>query len=364
MLFIPIDYLQPGMVLAKDVCVEIGKASLITQGQVLSSFAISRLQNLNVNGAYIESEISNDIEVKEPTNPKLKKDILSGIKNVYADFNSKSVITNTNIRDIAQMASKLVMNVLSKDEVMLNMIELKGYDDYTYHHSYSVALLSILISIKLEFSTKMLIEIATAAFLHDIGKTSIPKEILNKPSSLTDKEYEIMKQHPDNAFAELSKKACLSTLELEGIYSHHEKYNGTGYPRHLEGEGIPLYGRILAIADVYDAITSNRPYREAYFPNEAIEFMMSGAETHFDYAILLEFLKTVEAYPVGTIVSLSNGETAIVVKNNSHSVLRPLVRVINQEGKSAGEDVDLLLQENFSITIVGMGDASKIKLIC
>lgn len=355
MIFIPIEFVKPGMVLAKDVIVSFNNVPLITKGQKLNYKVIDKIQKIHLSGVYIESNLCNDIEVKEFINPKLKNQTLSGIKKVYDEFTKECEINCSDVQHISVIARNLVTNILSKDEIVVNMIELKGYDDYTYHHSLCVALLSISIGVKLGFSSDMLVELATSALLHDIGKMNIPIEILNKPSKLTETEFAIIKEHPLSAFNELKRQKILSKRELEGIGSHHEKYNGTGYPYGLAKDNIPLYGRILAVADVYDAITSKRPYRVAYFPNEAIEYLMCDAEVHFDHEVLLTFLKIVAAYPTGTIITLSNGQTAVVVKNHEENTLRPVVRVLNND-ETCSKDMDLLYErEYYNITITGMG---------
>ena len=137
--------------------------------------------------------------------------------------------------------------------------------------------------------------------------------------------------------------------------THHERYDGTGYPKGLKGEKIPLYGKILAVADVYDALTSNRPYRRANFPSEAIEYMMACADTHFDINVLSSFLKIVSVYPTGTIVTLSDGRRAIVVENHHENILRPTVRPLD-----GGSDINLLEDmDSMSVTITGMGYSSE-----
>jgi len=336
-----------------------GNIPLITRGQMLSDVYINKMRKLDITGAYIESNIGSDIQVKEFIEPKLKCKTLASIKKVFDEFTEKSEITYFSLNAVSNMAKELVINILAKDEIIINIIELKGYDDYTYRHCLCVAILSISIGIKLGFSTNELVEVATSGLLHDIGKLNIPINILNKPSKLTNEEFEVIKKHPENGYVQLGKQMILSSEELIGVFTHHEKYDGTGYPNGLAGENIHLFGRILAIADVYDAITSDRPYRKACFPNEAIEFMMSHANVHFDYELLLSFLKIVAAYPAGTIVSLSNEQTAIVVKNNEQNTLRPIIRILYQDG-TCSKNIDLLTDKKYlNVTIVGMGYDNK-----
>lgn len=359
MLFIPTELLRPGMVLAKDINLLITddfSLPLLRRGQILNELFIKKIKFHNVTGVYIESEVSEDITVKDIISEKLKATVLCDIKKNFNQFKNNRGEVNTYIVDnIAKMAKSLVIDILSNDEILINLIDLKSYDDYTYRHSLCVAILSITTGISLNLSEHMLTEIATSALLHDLGKMTIPIDIINKPDLLTPEEYETVKRHPLIAVEQLKKKHLVSNAVLSGIESHHEKYDGTGYPYGLKGDEIPLYGKILAIADVYDALTSTRSYRRACFPNEAIEYIMGCADVHFDYEILKAFLKNIAAYPVGTFVSLSDGNIAVVVKNTQLNALRPVVRIIYPDGTTS-KNINLSNDINYAnITIVGMG---------
>ena len=355
MLFIPVRHLQEGMVLAQDIYFEVGGIPLLTRGQVIKEGYITKLQSLDIMGVYIESKISNDIKVNSMIDDKLKREALMTVKCIFEDFSRTNKLAIETVSSILDIAEKLVIDVLSNEEILINLIDLKGFDDYTYQHSLCVAIIAITLGIKMGFNESKLNDLAISGLMHDIGKMSISKEILNKPSRLTEEEFEIMKKHPENAVLLLESLKMFPTVILQGIESHHEKYDGTGYPKQLKGENIPLFGRILAVADVYDALTSDRPYRKASFPNEVIEFMMGNTDVHFDREVLSAFLKSVAAYPAGMLVSLSSGQTAIVIKNNAENTLRPIVRVFHEDG-SGHIDMDLLHdQQYYNLTIIGMG---------
>jgi HD-GYP domain-containing protein (c-di-GMP phosphodiesterase class II) len=169
-----------------------------------------------------------------------------------------------------------------------------------------------------------------ASLLHDIGKMFIPQEILNKKGKLTDEEYEIVKTHSFKGYQILKENAEFSYYSSIGVLHHHEKYNGTGYPFELKGNKISILGRIIAIADVYDALISDRPYRKSLFPSEALEYIMGGGGTFFDTEIVRFFTKIVAPYPIGTGVLLSNNSTGIVIKNYRDCCMRPVVKIIKQ----------------------------------
>ena len=178
--------------------------------------------------------------------------------------------------------------------------------------------------------TNDLYELGFCALLHDIGKMSVPIEIISKPSKLTFEEFEIVKQHPAKG-AEFFLKHNLANRRIcAGVLTHHEKFDGTGYPNGLRGEDIPLFGRIISIADVYDALTSVRPYRQPSSPPEAIEYIMGSSGNAFDLVLVEAFLKKVSPYPIGSCVKLTNGQIAIIVQQNERHPLRPVIRLFNQ----------------------------------
>lgn len=359
MLFIPTELLKPNMVLAKDVNLTITDSfclPLLTKGQTLNNLFIRKIKYHEIIGVYVENEMANDIVPEEVINEKLKAKILIDIKKNFNHFKDKRGELNIHIvENIAKMAKKLVLDILSKEEIIINLIDLKSYDDYTYRHCLCVAILSITMGITLNLNEHMLMEIAMCALLHDLGKMMIPNDITNKPDLLTPQEYDVMKTHPVIAANQLRKLHIVSEAVIKGIECHHEKFDGTGYPYGLKGDEIPLYAKILAVADVYDAITSTRSYRRACFPNEAIEYVMGCVDTHFDYEILKAFLKNIAAYPIGTFVNLSDGNLAIVVKNLQINPLRPVIRIIYPNGTTS-KNIDLSQDINYTnITIIGMG---------
>jgi len=364
MIYIPVDYLKNGMMLAQNVNTEIGGNPLLAKGQVMKETYINKLKHFNITGVYIESSFSSDVEIIPMIDEKLKTKALLQLKSAFKDFANNGKLMTSTVQSLVEIAHSLVDNILTNEEVLINLIDLKGYDDYTYQHSLSVAIIAVSIGNKMNLNKLILEQLALSGLLHDLGKMSIRKTVLNKPGKLTDEEFEIIKQHPETAVKQLKKNKMIPAMVLEGIQSHHEKFDGTGYPKRLNGDSIPLFGRILAVADVYDALTSNRPYRKAGFPNEAIEFMMGNAFLHFDYEVLKVFLKSVVAYPTGMLVNLSNGKKAMVVKNNEENTLRPIVRLINSD-ETECTDIDLLYdQEYWNITIVGMGYDDESTDIC
>lgn len=345
------------MVLAQSVTHGTSFFSLLVQGQKLSAQSIEKLKKHNINGIYIQSKLSITNNDESLFDEEFRKETVTNLKKIYDVNTSAKTMTFSSLRDFSKLADNLIDYALSKDECLVNVLEVKDYDTYTYTHSMDVALLSVMLGMKLKFPRTLLGELAMSGLLHDIGKTDIPIKIINKPSALTPDEFETIKKHPEFAVNRLSAVKNYFPSVVSGIESHHEYYDGTGYPNKLAGNNIPIYGRILALADVFDALTSSRTYRKAWAPNDVIEYMMGEVQTHFDYDLLSVFLKTVAAFPVGTIVKLSDGAMGVVTKSNAENCLRPVVKLISPL-ESVGQEIDLSSDLNMlSVTVIGtIGD--------
>lgn len=208
---------------------------------------------------------------------------------------------------------------------LLSVVRLKTHDDYTYLHSVAVCALMVSLARQLNLDDTQTRLAGTAGLLHDVGKAGISLEILNKPGKLTDEEFEIMKQHPVLGEA-LLRKSGGSDAVLDVALHHHEKINGSGYPDGLKGNAIAGLARMAAICDVYDAVTSDRPYKAGWNPASAMRQMASW-EGHFDQKIFFAFVKAVGIYPVGSVVRLASGRIAVVIEPGKESLLLPKVCV-------------------------------------
>jgi putative nucleotidyltransferase with HDIG domain len=211
------------------------------------------------------------------------------------------------------------------------MRNLWGHHEYTYLHCVNVAILAVSVGIKMNLTAEDLTYLGTAGILHDIGKNKIPAWLLDKTGQLSEEEYGMLRKHPEYGYDMLTSSQELTSVTRAGVLQHHERYDGSGYPRGLKGKEITLYARILAVADTYDAMTSDRAYREAYAPSEAVEYLMGNGDQLYDNLVIDAFVKCVTIYPLGSCVELNNGVRAVVVKNYADCVLRPLIRVIESK---------------------------------
>ena len=347
MIYIPITNARAGMTLAKSIAAPNGMYALLQQGEVLTDLTIKKLAYHQVDGIYIEMEGSEDIEPKGVLRPEVKQRITSEFRSVYSNYYDRAYISRSAVESTKKIAEAIVDNVLDREEFLMDMVEIKGYDNYTYSHSLNVGILSIMLASEMGITRNRLQDIALCALMHDIGKVDIPIEIISKNGPVTDSEFAVIKTHPEKGVERLRKCHNISRDVLQGIQCHHEKVDGTGYPYGYVGTHIPLFGRVLAVSDVYDALTSHRSYRKAWLPNEAIEYIIAGSDVQFDHDLVSQFMHLVCAYPAGSIVKLCEGSTAVVIKNHSENVLRPRIRLLEDTDLGQkGTEIDLYEDAN------------------
>lgn len=227
----------------------------------------------------------------------------------------------------ADLVEEISSSVMRHPDALINLARLKNSDDYTYMHSVAVCALMIALARQMQLAEDEVREAGIAGLLHDIGKMAIPNEILDKPGRLSDEEFEIIKSHPVEGHALLVNSAGISERTLDVCLHHHEKINGQGYPHGLSGDKISLFARMGAVCDVYDAVSSQRVYKEPWQPTEALR-KMAAWDGHFDRQIFEAFVKSLGIYPVGSLVSLNNGILAVVVEQNREALLTPKVKTV------------------------------------
>ena len=238
------------------------------------------------------------------------------------------------------VSSELMKALEENDALAVDVGALKVSDEYTFKHSVDVASMGMIIAKNRGLSPKEVQQIGVSGLLHDLGKSRIPNEILNKPGRLTEEEFEVMKTHPVLGYNMIKDKPELSTATKLGVLQHHEKMNGNGYPLKLQGDQITPFARILSVADIYDALVTERPYKDAFSPRDAVEMIMSMT-MELDITAMKSFLESMILYPVDSIVELSNGEQARVVKNIPHYILRPVVVGLTSGNVyNLGEDIN------------------------
>lgn len=323
MRYISIEETEPGMLLGKPVYDSFSRI-LVAKGRPLSGEYIQKLKIRGYLGFYIEDEFSEGIDVKEAISPELRNRGVDALR-------------KKNIDATLQVAKDIVGQLLHSDTISLDMVDLRTFDDYTYRHSVNVAVLSTIIGMGMGLHQDELNDVCTAAMFHDMGKLMIDADIINKPGRLTKEEFRLIKMHPQLSLELLTNRWNVSIEAKEAILCHHENDDGSGYPRGLRKDEIPLYAKIIHVADVYDALTSKRAYKDPYTPSESIEYLMGGCHILFDERVVKAFLKWVPVYPKGVVVKLSDGRDGIVCENTKNPI-RPKVRLRTGEVLDLGDE--------------------------
>ena len=322
---IAVKDLTPGMVVAKSIYSADGRL-LLAEGVFFSQHYIERLHDIGVPVVYIQSPLAKDIEIPEILAEETRIRAISSVKLAFEDFRETKKIDMGQFKEITK---GIIDEVVCNRNTVFHLNDIRMYDDYTFAHCVNVCVLAVLVGAGLQYTPHQLMELGVGAILHDVGKMAIEKEILNKPGRLNEAELKFMRLHPELGFEILRKYSSqLSWLSIHVAFQHQEKFDGTGYPRGLKGDEIHEYARITTIADVYDALTSDRSYRAGLAPSEAYEFLLAGSGTHFDPDLLREFLRHVALYPVGSIVRLSTGDIGVVKHVFSGLQTRPIVRLV------------------------------------
>lgn len=228
--------------------------------------------------------------------------------------------------DGAFLVDEITHSILRHPHALISLARLKTSDDYTYMHSVAVCVLMIALARQLQMTEEQVREAGMAGLMHDVGKMMISSAILDKAGKLTPEEFKLVQSHPEEGLKILEKSEGVSINVLDVCLHHHEKVNGTGYPHGLSGDHISVFARMGAVCDVYDAVTSERPYKKGWGPAHSIREMASW-KGHFDEMIFQSFVKTIGIYPTGALVSLQSGRMGVVIEQNEHSLLTPKVKV-------------------------------------
>jgi putative nucleotidyltransferase with HDIG domain len=254
---------------------------------------------------------------------KLIKASKQAVTNMFAEARMGKAINTT---DALPLVNSIVDSVSRNEGAITSLVRLKSKDDYTYLHSVAVCALMIALAKELGLNEVQVKQAGVAGLFHDIGKMAVSSEVLNKPGALSDEEFGLVKMHPEKGYAILKASKDIDEVCLDVCLHHHEKVDGSGYPHQLKDNQISLFAKMGAVCDVYDAITSNRPYKAGWEPGVSLQRMAQWT-THFDQVVFKAFVKCVGIYPIGSLVKLQSGKLAVVIDQSAGSLLTPIVKV-------------------------------------
>ncbi len=389
MLRISVNSITSGMVLGKGIYRDDGRL-LLGRGVVLDKHYINRLMKLGIQSVFIWDETTDDIIAPGNIPDTVRGATLSHLRKLFDSFEElgkevrhlslaairtaassekfQNVFRNNRaIRRIVSDAEHIVDSLLA-GEVMIGLNSLKTYDNYTFMHSIDVTVVSILIGRRIGLPPKRLRELGIGCLLHDLGKTFIPREILNKPEKLTSEEFERVKMHPHIGFEMVRGVEAIGILPPHVVFQHHENQDGSGYPRGLTGNNrldisseprtIHLYGSIAAVADVFDALSSDRPYRPALSPENVISQLRSMAGKKLNREVLRNMFSITPVYPVGNTVRVTKGKylhhLGVVTRINPERLDRPVIRILFDGNRKRIDPVEIDLAANDHMSVISI----------
>lgn len=359
MILMPLQMCKPGMKLSKPVFSEEGLV-LLGERMELTDTIIRRLDHFGINYIYVEDSRTDDIVAKDVVSVETRSraviEIRSNFRKMMDDASKRRPIGSYQIGKTFKSVMEMIIDDISGNkDAMVMLLNLNASDEYLYYHSVNVCILSTVLGQAYGYSRDELMTLGLGALLHDIGKTKLPSRLLQKPGKLTEEEFELVKKHSEYGYMMLKDEPNVPLLSAHVAYQHHERLDGTGYPRGIAGDNIHEYARWVGLVDSYDAMTSARSYRPPMLPHEAMEIIYTCSGTLYEKSKIELFRDKIAIYPLGIIVQLSTGESGVVVDVNSAFPQRPIVRILNDsDNQPLTQPYEVDLSKKLSVSVANV----------
>ncbi len=361
---VPIHCVKPGTLLAKTLYGENGTI-LLKKGVEITATLTERIQENGIFSVFIDDGYSHE-DIEDVIKPEVRQKAIQAIRETFVQIEKSNALLNDSssfkqkmhkvkmnkyIQSIKGICEYIVDDITKSSVLMINLVDIKSIGTYHYQHALNVGLISLVIGIEINLNKHELYNLFIGSILHDIGKTFVPPELLSLKPPYTEDQQKILRSH-----AELGHRYIRNHFTLEApasviILQHHERYDGTGYPNKTIGEHIHRNARIVAIANLYDDLTSDTLTHKAVPANEVLELIMASGGQAFDPKIVSVFIRKIYPYPIGSLVMLSNKRIAAVKADNPNYPLRPFIEYIDLEShKLTGQVLDLLKHNDLVIT--------------
>ncbi len=350
---VEVNFLREGTLLSGIVYDDLGNMLWPARKPLTSEF-IARLKEKGLKNVYYSPPKYKNLFSQAPIFSSLTQEFaLNAIEEVGHQIRYGKLKDLTAAKSTVE---KFLEEVKTHPDNFLNLMVLKDYDSYTYYHSINVGILSVFLTKKLGFNDLFALDVGLGGFLHDIGKIQVPSRIVNKNGTLTAEEFREMKKHPIYGYNLIRSDTSLSNYVKKIILYHHEKWDGSGYPIGLKEEAIGNFAAIVAVSDVYDALTTERPYKQPYCVNDALLYVMRNTMKHFNPYVSQRFVNEISRmfdlgsyYPVGCYVYLNTGEVAYVIAKDDEYTMRPeLVILKNFQGFPLRNPIEADLRQDTS----------------